>query len=354
MRVPYRQPSEAPFRNHFMNGGFDLWQRNTTFTSFEGKIADRFAVGYAVTGGKATWSRESSIIPPNGLTPYSLKAQTSIIDAAPAAGALGLLRHRVEGNYFRNLKGRTFYLKGKIYTNVTGDWTIAFSNNGEVNRWLDQINVPTANTWTDFILDVTHNPSIGSWLYDTSVGLAVVIPVIAGTNHQTSIANARNWNTTSGWVITGSANQNFHSSLSNVLYLAQLQLVTDPDEPFQRMGGGIIEELVLCQRYYEKSYDPATVPGTPSATSGVTIQAAVNVSGQLRTTAEFKVPKRIQPIFTCYSPNSGTVNTIYDNNGAVDRVQIADNIGLNRANISADGATPNQTGMAHWTADAEF
>lgn len=250
MRIPYKQPSESPFKNHFMNGGFDFWQRATSFTSFEGKIADRFSVGYAVSPGRATWSRDNSVVHPNGLTTYSLKAQTSIIDAAPAAGALGLLRHRLEGNYFRALKGKTFYLKGKIYTNVTGDWTLGFSNASESNRWLDQINVPVANTWTDFILDVTHNPAIGSWNYNELSGLHVIVPVVTGTNHQTAAANKRNWNTSTGWTITGSANANFHSSLSNVLYLAQLQLVTDPDEPFQRMGGSIAEELKLCQRYY--------------------------------------------------------------------------------------------------------
>src|SRR5574343_425704 len=308
MRIPYKQPSESPFKNHFMNGCFDFWQRGLSFTSFEGKIADRFSVGYATSPGRATWSRENAIVPPNGLTQYSLKAQTSIIDAAPAAGALGLLRHRIEGNYFRALRGKTFYLKGKIYTNITGNWTIGFSNATESNRWLDQINVPVANTWTDFILDVTHNPLNGSWNYNELSGLHVIVPVVAGTNHQTAASNKRNWSPSAGRVITGSANANFHSSLSNVMYLAQLQLVTDPDEVFQRMGGSFAEELHLCQRYLEKSYDIDVAPTTVTDVGAHFWQA--NQLGDSAESVYFAKQKRIAPIISAYNPVTGTLGSL--------------------------------------------
>jgi hypothetical protein len=338
-----------------MNGGFDFWQRNTTFTSFEGKICDRFAIGYATSPGRATWSREASIIPPNGLTPYSMKAQTSIIDAAPAAGALGLLRHRVEGNYFRALKGKTFFLKGKIYTNVTGNWTIGFANSGEGNRWLDQISVPVANTWTDFILDVTHNPAIGTWLYDAGVGLVIAVPTVAGTSHQTSAANKRNWNTSTGWVITGSANQNFHSSLSNVLYLAQLQLVTDPDEPFQRFGGSVNEELRLCQRYYTLSIPQGPVV---SATGGQGYVGKATVSTEVWGQTMFPVPMRTAPSVIPYD-NSGNANRIHrvnigDHPNAA-TASIVDSNGFTR--IDSTGLTtanPTNVYVCGWTADADY
>lgn len=355
MRIPLRQPNESPFKNHFMNGGFDLWQRGLSIPSIEGKICDRFSTGYASSSGRATFSREASIIPSNGLTPYSMKAQTSIIDAAPAAGALGLLRHRIEGNYFRALKGKTFFLKGKIYTNLTGDWTIGFANAGESNRWLDQINVPVANTWTDFILDVTHNPSIGAWDYTTGAGLIVEIPLITGTSHQTSAANKRNWNTSTGWTITGSANANFHSSLSNVLYLAQLQLVTNPDEKFQRMGGSLAQEIQLCQRYFEKSYEIDTPIGTLNL-NGAVISQGIGVANRPFNTLYYVVEKRATAVHTFYSPQNGNNGQLWDTQTASTHYGVASQgTGTKSFWYTPTGTLPSGGSLAaHWTADAEF
>tara|TARA_Y100000296_G_scaffold81304_1_gene108269 strand:- start:53 stop:994 length:942 start_codon:yes stop_codon:yes gene_type:complete len=74
------------------------------------------------------------------------------------------------------------------------------------------------------------------------------------------------------------------------------------------------EELALCQRYYEKSYNHGTAPGSTTndgliAGSGA---AGQTTTGELYTSNGFAVPKRTTPTMTIYdgSGNSGKCNRI--------------------------------------------
>ncbi len=117
------------------------------------------------------------------------------------------------------------------------------------------------------------------------------------------------------------------------------------------------EELVRCQRYYEKSYQQVDPPGTATITGreiGFLEGARTNGSPWHRD-SRFIVTKRTTPTITIFSTSgsSGVVNV-----NAVDK---ASNVGL--ACDSSFGAN-NNTGGAfgaigqfatwHWTADAEI
>ena len=124
------------------------------------------------------------------------------------------------------------------------------------------------------------------------------------------------------------------------------------------------EELSLCQRFLEKSYDVTTVPGTDTLTGiysqSVSISAGiVSVSnGYILNPINFKVPKRAAPDVTIYS-KLGTTNRLSDNAGS----DLAANSGIvnskseNRFDIIQNSGGSISTAfrlMYHWIAEKEL
>lgn len=66
-----------------------------------------------------------------------------------------------------------------------------------------------------------------------------------------------------------------------------------------------------CQRYYEKSYNDATVPGTPTSL-GAHLWSTQNAQGNVAS-AKFAVTKYATPTITIYSTQTGTVSRIWSN-----------------------------------------
>jgi hypothetical protein len=76
--------------------------------------------------------------------------------------------------------------------------------------------------------------------------------------------------------------------------------------PFESRS--IQQELAMCQRYYEKSYDPAVAPGT-TTTAGILTVIALSTTAL--TGQRYQVVKRAVPTVVFYSRNgtAGKVST---------------------------------------------
>jgi hypothetical protein len=121
----------------------------------------------------------------------------------------------------------------------------------------------------------------------------------------------------------------------------------------------LAQEIVLAQRYYEKSYQLADPPGTTTY-NGATYQPYVsNLPNVIYTgggTVFFKVRKRITPVFHAYSPQTGTVDKVRDQLAGPDVTPTDYCAGENSVMVYATMSAA-ATGIAfsyHWTADAEF
>jgi hypothetical protein len=136
-----------------------------------------------------------------------------------------------------------------------------------------------------------------------------------------------------------------------------------PGSNFALAGRHLGDELALCQRYYEKTYNISVAPGTSTQVGLVNVNqrevaSPVNILGGVR----FKVTKRATPTVTIYGA-SGTVNsgnTITNTGGT-----LSSDVTLNPTffGTGADGtggyADTNNIGsnnhqLYHFTADAEF
>jgi hypothetical protein len=114
-----------------------------------------------------------------------------------------------------------------------------------------------------------------------------------------------------------------------------------------------VEEIRLCQRYYQKSYPYGVAPGG-GIFAGSTYVVAT--AGDVTVGFSFPSPMRAGPTFTTYAPNSGTVGKIADA-GAASTELTATAISPQPTGLAywyAPGMTVGKSYFAQWTADAEL
>ncbi|MFD0710647.1 phage tail protein [Paenibacillus sp. GCM10027626] len=121
------------------------------------------------------------------------------------------------------------------------------------------------------------------------------------------------------------------------------------------------EELAMCQRYYEKSYDVEVRPGT-STLKGETIGTGIaDSNGVADFGFQFAVRKRVAPTITYYA-EAGTVNTVGSFiDGSTFQLVSVENGNYPFQNsrgsgVRRTGLSPGQAASYyfHWTADAEL
>ena len=113
----------------------------------------------------------------------------------------------------------------------------------------------------------------------------------------------------------------------------------------------------LCARYFQKSYEINTAPGTTVSTGAITYRATNagihNFDGMWQA---FYTELRASPTVTWYSSGSGLAGKVYDTTAAAD-------VNLSSVAYTSKKRTGNPTGapvaagnylLGHWTADAEL
>ena len=116
-------------------------------------------------------------------------------------------------------------------------------------------------------------------------------------------------------------------------------------------------ELMLCQRYYEKSYEVSVPPGTAGAAAGVVQAIAVAPSdgAYFRVLAPYSVTKRTNPAVTLYSPTTGASGATRNTYSNADITGSVNAVGSSHHCVAAipSQSTGDRLEM-HFTADAEL
>lgn len=341
-------------KNAIIGGDFSTnpWQRGTSFSSVaDGTYtADRWV--YSKTGAMVHDISKSADAPTvaqcGRLVTHCLLVDCTTIDNSIAATDYCVVAQNIEGYNFIPLAQRSITLSFWHKHTKTGTYCVVFKNTGVDRSYIAEYTQAVSDTWEKATITVSASPTAGTWDYTNGIGLRVQFCLAAGSTYQTT-ANA--WQ--AGDYVATSNQVNACDSTSNNFKIALAQL--EPGSVGTELGNRTVQqELVLCQRYYEKTIPQGTAPGSgtsPGALVGITADTQGPVIPWL-----FKVTKRTTPTIVTYSPNSGASGNIYKTTPvAADVGSSVNGIADNGCWITTSGAgTDGHQYIAHATASAEL
>ena len=293
-------------RNKIINGTMQLCQRGTSFTFGSGGGskyygADRWRTQDYIwsAGSNITVSNETTVVP-TGFT-NSYKWANGATGLTFSSGGNQSIAQAVEGYDASALYGKTCSLSFWVRSSTAGKYSIFFYNNSFTRGLVKTYTINTANTWEykTMTIDMASAISSGVWQKTTSRGLSV--DFMLGTHaDRTGNSLLDSWGSLPSYHYATSDSVNLATVANSTFYLTGVQLEQGSvATPFEQRPIGT--ELMLCQRYYEKSFPLATAPQnniySVSTTGTVTyLDYWVLAMGWI----PFSVEKRIVPNMAFY------------------------------------------------------
>lgn len=329
-QAAWQDPAPTGFKNRLINGMLDVWQRGGTFSSYSGYSADRWLTEAVNAAEPPLIERGVPLSGTDMPFRYYLKA------SGANTNHIGM-RQQIEFAHFHDLMGKT----------------------------------ATFSFWAKALTDNEESKNIRVWSsQSTDQDASLLTNIYAGTETSTMTLSTTEWR----HVVT---NININGDTRALAVGVVLGSVDDPVSTNTRsvgIGGLQLElgdlatafeqrpyatELQLCQRYYEKSYAPETSPGTPETASVIETGAISDNSTMVLSlpTVNYKIPKRVTPSVTFYSPSGASGNCAWytDFGTAQNLATTTERTGVNgfMARQSADLNAYDHM-VCHFTADAEF
>lgn len=322
-------PVQVYRKNLLINGGFDIWQRGTTNQgpNIGGYVADRFRCDWS--GNAAVAISRQSFVPGQtevaGEPAYFLRWQQT-------TGGVGATEHKISQaiESVRSLAGKTatvtFWARSDAARALKVAVTQYFGTGGSepVTKAVEAFQLNTA--WTQ---------------YTATFQVPTIAGKMLGTNDFLRLA--------------------FDLPLNVVqtVDLAQIQLEEGPvSTPFEYRP--VAEELMLCQRYFEKSFaNRLPVQANNGASTCILSfsQSAGANSGQYGLAIHMQILKRVQPTVVLYSPANAsnqvwnyTVQTTCTGtfiHGVTQRTFAI-------STVTSPNSVPGNGLQVEWTADAEI
>ena len=268
-------------KNVIINGDFNIWQRNTSFTNFaDGAYnADRWT--YYKSGTMVHDISRSTDVPSfaqsGRLFNYSLLVDCQTIDSSIGSSDFCVIQQRVEGYNWLPLAQKPVTLSFWIKATKTGKYCAALGNGSPFDRSIvKEFTINASDTWEFKTITFPASPSSGTWDFTNGIGVRVSICLAAGSSYQTTADAWQNAN------YFATSNQvNACDSASNNFRLCGVQLEAGSiATPFEQRS--FQQELMLCQRYYQFVYSGASFISTIHASAGI-VSVKANFRQQMRT-----------------------------------------------------------------------
>ncbi len=362
IKVKGRGAENLGRRNLVINGAMQVAQRGTSATATGDGVypsIDRFK--WRSYGGAGRASFEQSTDTPNSEFRYSLKATVTTVNSGldQYDSSIG---HIIEG-YNRLPLGwgtsspSSCTISFHVKTSIAGVYSVSMRSGDGGRSQVQETPSLTANTWTKVTLTFVGDTA-NNWLTSTypTNGAGIILEFNLGRS------NAKNTTTLGSWIAGNKvASDNQVRWIENngaTFFLTGVQLEKgNTASDFEHRSFN--EELILCQRYYQKSYVYETAPGTATqhgswSTGG---HQGGTSTGYVEGVINFERLMRATPTLTLYDHN-GNSNKCARLATGVARYQ---NESINTSQLSARGVTMySTTGTAagivqgHYTVSAEL
>lgn len=238
--------------NPVINGGFDVWQRGTSFAAISNGdyFADRWKVFksgsmvYTVTrsAGSPNSSTYATAGIPYAPASYKAKFDCTTADASIGASDIMIIAHQMEGYEWARLHRRAFTVSFWWYATKAGTYCFSVRNNPTTTSYVAEFTA-TASTWEYHTINVPAETS-ETWELENGIGAKFGWAIAAGADSQ---GTAGSWQASS---ITATSNQvNGCDSTSNDTYISQVK-ISPQDSYIDYAIPSYQEELRRCLRYY--------------------------------------------------------------------------------------------------------
>jgi len=315
-------------KNVIINGNFDIWQRNTSFSSEETNtsgrlwLADMWNFGKhsstssrhtisKITSGdadisKSPWDMGASMVPGNNF----LQIYTTTPKSTMASQDYVHLNYFVEGNDMRPLwSAKCMSLSFFIRSKTVGTYSVAFRNWQFGRSYVATYNINQANTWEwkTITVPIPEWSDRSNWNFNDDTGLRITWTLAGGSDYATLSTNT--WLSGNAIHSTNQVNGvgTVDTSSTASFQISQVQLESGSvSTPFQQMR--LQDEIARCERYYEKSYELNTVPGTATSRGRINENDWV-ISPTAHISTTFRTRKMTTPTVTIYNPSNGDKNS---------------------------------------------
>ena len=355
------RPNSKPL---IINGGMTVAQRGTvTGITNPGAYGGPDRVRADIRGGFTVQVAQSTDVPSGYGFANSAKLDVTTADTSPDANGLLLLVYSFEGQDVQLLKygtssAETVTIAFWIKSNKTGTFQVNLRM-VEAYHIGQLVTISSANTWEKKVITFAGNTS-NAMANDNSNELRIQFFFDAGSDSEGG-------GVPSSWAAVNEA-KSYNGSIdlgdntANEVLITGLQMEvgeynSDTIPEFQHES--FSDSLQRCQRYYEKSYNATTDPGTATLVgvrhgSGVAGQTG---TGEIAMGIYFLTPKRTTPTITLYDRlgNSGKcsradLGTAEHTNSTASAVHT----GENAFAVSSGSGSAGSTMHCHFEAAAEL
>jgi len=296
-------------RNKIINGAMEIDQRNagaaqnnvaavTTYFldrfTYYGTTSARFSIGQNV----------GAVTPPAGFSSYL--GLSSLAATTPGASDLYVVGQRIEGVNIPDLawgtaSARSITLSFWVRSSATGTFGGALGNSAVNRNYVFSYTISAANTWEYKTITVPGDTT-GTWLTTTGTGIILWFNFASGSSN---LGAAGSWGSSFFYGPTGAVNVLANNGATFYLTGVQLEVGTVAT-PFERRHFG--QELALCQRYYQKTFEQSIAPAqNAGGAGGLTAPGSVaNVS--FNASWWFACPMRAQPTVVTFAPDQASAD----------------------------------------------
>lgn len=303
-------------------------------------------------------SGDTSNLPEDLTVENFLKATVVSPSGTLAADHNCYFQQNIEGYNFLPFKGNlgtlSFWIRVPVAAPSGGipRYAVSFGNYGDgvtpVPTWsyVYEFPIPLANKFYKITTTILFDEFTSGWNFEKEAGLRVRFMLASGTDFYAISANQ--WE--NGDHLSNGNPVNITNTNGYEFYLSNVQLelgVVATSFEYRTHQ----EELNLCERYFQKSYEEALKPGdTNPAPSGAVYFLSIgagNTSGHVIFPVEYKTRLRDNLTPILYNPDDGTSPPInYTVPEAGENGFIVDN--------GVAGDTANKTIRFHYSVDAEI
>ena len=342
-------------KNRIINGDMRIDQRNAGASGTSNSYTvDRFYY-YGAQASKGTWQQNAgSVTPPAGFSNYlgfTSSSAYSVISTDTFTFNQAIEGYNVADLGWGTANAKTVTLSFWVRSSLTGTFCGSFQNSASNRSYGFTYTISSANTWEQKSITIAGDTT-GTWLTTNGVGIRIYFTLAAGSSYQTATPNTWQAND-STYAVSGA--QSVVGTNGATFYITGVQLeIGSTATPFERRMYG--QELALCQRYYEKSYDITTAVAT-NTFSGMSV---INISSSSypRFNIWFRTTKRTFPTAIAYT-EAGTLGSWNFWNSGSTGTSAWSNVSstLYGFNVELDNATTfssRANAYGHWAASAEL